>query len=88
MGGFAASRVLDVHGERMIARTSEPGFRIGLHGKDLDLALSSPRAPGVSLPGAAIARQLFNAGAAQGGEGLDHAASAHALRRLAAHPVA
>jgi len=40
MGGFAASRILEVHGERMIKRTFDPGFRIELHQKDLSLALA------------------------------------------------
>ena len=61
MGGFAASRVLEVHGERMIKRTFDPGFRIELHQKDLNLALASARAMGVSLPNTATAQELFNA---------------------------
>ncbi len=50
MGGFASSRILELHGERMIARTFDPGFRIDLHRKDLGLALSGARALGLSLP--------------------------------------
>ena len=60
MGGFASSRILEVHGERMIKRTFDPGFRIELHQKDLNLALSSARALGVSLPNTATAQELFN----------------------------
>ena len=41
MGGFASSRILEVHGERMIKRTFDPGFRIELHQKDLNLALAT-----------------------------------------------
>ena len=70
MGGFASSRILEVHGERMIKRTFDPGFRIELHQKDLNLALSSARALGVSLPNTATAQELFNACAAHGGQGL------------------
>ncbi|AHG89444.1 2-hydroxy-3-oxopropionate reductase [Gemmatirosa kalamazoonensis] len=88
MGGFASSRVLEVHGARMIARTFEPGFRIALHQKDLGLALSSARAVGVSLPNTATAQELFNACAAQGGGGWDHSAMVRALERLADFEVA
>ena len=83
MGGFAASRILEVHGERMIRRTFEPGFRIGLHQKDLNLALSAARSLGVSLPNTANAQELFNACAAHGGRGWDHSAMVRALETLA-----
>ena len=83
MGGFASSRVLEVHGERMIRRSFEPGFRIELHQKDLDLALGTARALGVSLPNTATAQQLFNACVAQGGQRWDHSAMVRALERLA-----
>ncbi|MFL6698229.1 MAG: 2-hydroxy-3-oxopropionate reductase, partial [Vitreoscilla sp.] len=78
MGGFAASRILEVHGERMIKRTFDPGFRIGLHQKDLNLALASARALGVSLPNTATAQELFNACAAHGGAAWDHSAMVRA----------
>ena len=83
MGGFAASKILEVHGERMVKRTFEPGFRIELHQKDLNLALSSARALGVSLPNTATAQELFNSCAAHGGKGWDHSAMVKALERLA-----
>ena len=83
MGGFAASRVLEVHGERMIKRTFNPGFRIELHQKDLGLALSGARALGLSLPNTATAQELFNGCVAQGGAGWDHSAMVRALERLA-----
>lgn len=83
MGGFASSRTLEVHGERMVKRTFNPGFRIELHQKDLNLALSSARALGVSLPNTATAQELFNACAAQGGRGWDHSAMVRALETLA-----
>jgi 2-hydroxy-3-oxopropionate reductase len=83
MGGFAASRILEVHGERMIKRTFNPGFRIELHQKDLNLALSSARAIGVSLPNTATAQELFNACGAAGGKAWDHSAMVRALERLA-----
>ncbi len=83
MGGFAASRILEVHGERMINRTFNPGFRIELHQKDLNLALQSARAMGVSLPNTATAQELFNACAANGGSAWDHSAMVRALEKLA-----
>ena len=83
MGGFAASRILEVHGERMIKRTFDPGFRIGLHQKDLNLALASARALGVSLPNTATAQELFNSCVAHGGEAWDHSALVRALEKLA-----
>jgi 2-hydroxy-3-oxopropionate reductase len=87
MGGFAASRVLEVHGERMIKRTFDPGFRIALHQKDLNLALSNARAVGLALPNTATAQELFNACAAHGGAGWDHSALVRALELLANHEV-
>jgi 2-hydroxy-3-oxopropionate reductase len=87
LGGFAASRVLEVHGERMLKRTFDPGFRIELHQKDLGLALSGARALGVSLPNTATAQELFNACAAAGEGKRDHSALVKALERLAAHEV-
>jgi 2-hydroxy-3-oxopropionate reductase len=83
MGGFAASRILEVHGERMVKRTFDPGFRIELHQKDLNLALSSARAIGVSLPNTATAQELFNSCAAHGGGGWDHSAMVRALEKMA-----
>jgi 2-hydroxy-3-oxopropionate reductase len=83
MGGFAASRILEVHGERMVKRTFNPGFRIELHQKDLNLALSSARKMGLSLPNTATAQELFNACAAHGGKAWDHSAMVRALEKLA-----
>ncbi len=88
MGGFAASRILEVHGERMIKRTFNPGFRIALHQKDLALALAGGRALGVSLPQTAGAAQLMQACAANGMAELDHSALVRALELMANHPVA
>ena len=88
MGGFAASRVLEVHGERMVKRTFDPGFRIELHQKDLNLALSSARALKMSLPNTATAQELFSACQAQGGGKWDHSAMVKALEALANHQVA
>jgi len=83
MGGFASSKILEVHGERMINRTFDPGFRIELHQKDLSLALSSAKAIGVSLPNTASAQELFNSCAAHGGKSWDHSAMVKALEKMA-----
>jgi 2-hydroxy-3-oxopropionate reductase len=88
MGGFAASRVLEVHGERMIKRTFNPGFRIKLHQKDLNLALQGARALGVALPNTASTAQLMQACAANGLADMDHSALVQALELMAAHRVA
>jgi len=88
MGGFAASRVLEVHGERMISRTFEPGFRIALHQKDLGIALSEARELGMSLPNTATAQELFNSCVAHGGAAWDHAAMVRALEIMADHAIA
>jgi 2-hydroxy-3-oxopropionate reductase len=88
MGGFAASRILEVHGERMIRRTFDPGFRIELHQKDLNLALQGARAMGVSLPNTATAQELFNSCIANGGAKWDHSGMVKALERMANHDVA
>jgi 2-hydroxy-3-oxopropionate reductase len=88
MGGFAASRILEVHGERMIKRTFAPGFRIRLHQKDLGLALQGARELGLSLPQTANAAQLMQACAANGMADLDHSALVKALELMAGHEVA
>jgi 2-hydroxy-3-oxopropionate reductase len=88
MGGFAASRILEVHGERMIKRTFDPGFRIRLHQKDLNLALTGARELGVALPQTANAAQLMQACAAHGLADMDHSALVQALEIMSEHAVA
>lgn len=88
LGGFASSRVLEVHGQRMIDRSFDPGFRIRLHQKDLGLALEAARSLGVALPNTAATQELLNACSARGGADQDHAALVRALETLADHPVA
>jgi 2-hydroxy-3-oxopropionate reductase len=88
MGGFASSRILEVHGERMIKRTFNPGFRIELHQKDLNLALQGARSLGVALPNTANAAQLMNSLAANGGGALDHSALIKAIELLSGHEIA
>lgn len=87
MGGLATSRILEVHGERMIKRGFDPGFRIELHQKDLNLALSNARDLGLSLPGTASAQQLFSACVAHGGKAWDHSAIVRALEIMAGHVI-
>jgi 2-hydroxy-3-oxopropionate reductase len=83
MGGFASSKILELHGDRMVKRTFDPGFRIALHQKDLNLALGAAKQMGVSLPNTATCQELFNACAAHGGSGWDHSAMVKALEMLA-----
>jgi 2-hydroxy-3-oxopropionate reductase len=83
MGGFAGSKILEVHGERMVKRTFDPGFRIELHQKDLNLALNSARSLGVALPNTATAQELFNSCSAHGGKSWDHSAMVRALEMMA-----
>ncbi|HAU5598834.1 TPA: 2-hydroxy-3-oxopropionate reductase, partial [Citrobacter freundii] len=87
MGGFASSRILEVHGERMIKRTFEPGFKIALHQKDLNLALQSAKALSLNLPNTATCQELFNTCAANGGSQLDHSAMVQALELMANHKL-
>jgi 2-hydroxy-3-oxopropionate reductase len=87
MGGFASSRILEVHGERMTKRTFNPGFRIELHQKDLNLALATAQSLGVPLPNTATNMQLFNACAAHGGKAWDHSGMVRALEIMANHEI-
>ena len=87
MGGFASSKILEIHGQRMLDRTFDPGFRIRLHQKDLDLALSNAREMGVSLPNTANAQELLNSCAAHGNSDLDHSAMVTALEKMADHQI-
>lgn len=88
MGGFASSKILEVHGERMIKRTFAPGFRIELHQKDLNLALDGAKTLGLSLPNTATAQQMFSACVANDGAGWDHSALVRALEIMGNHEIA
>lgn len=87
MGGFASSKILEVHGERMVNRTFDPGFRIELHQKDLNIALQGAKELGVSLPNTATAQEMFNSCSANGGATQDHSAMVKALELLANHKI-
>jgi 2-hydroxy-3-oxopropionate reductase len=86
MGGFASSRILDVHGQRMIDHAFTPGFRIRLHQKDLSLALSAAREMGMALPNTAVAQQMFSVVVSQGGADQDHSALVRAIEQMAGMP--
>lgn len=87
MGGFASSKILEVHGERMINGTFDPGFRISLHQKDLNLALEGARALNINLPNTATAQELFNTCASLDGLNWDHSAMIKALEHMANHSI-
>jgi len=87
MGGFASSRILEVHGQRMVDRKFDPGFRIELHQKDLNLALQGAKSLQISLPNTATCQELFNSCAAHGGSKWDHSAMVRALELLANHEI-
>ncbi len=87
MGGFASSKILEVHGQRMLDRTFDPGFRIRLHQKDLNLALSTGQEINAVLPNTAIAQELFNCCTANGDSDLDHSAMVTALEKMASHQL-
>ena len=82
MGGLATSRILDILGDRMVTRNFEPGFRIALHQKDLNLALGAAKSMGLALPATANAQQLFSACVSHGGAAWDHSAMVRALEKL------
>ncbi|SRR5579875_159248 len=87
MGGFASSRILEVHGQRMIDHKFDSGFRMELHQKDLNLALSAARMLQISLPNTATCQELFNSCTAHGGDKWDHSGMARALEWLANHEI-
>ena len=82
MGGLATSRILDILGDRMVKRTFDPGFRIALHQKDLNLALGAAKQLGLALPATSTAQQLFSACVSHGGAAWDHSGMVRALEKL------
>jgi len=83
IGGFASSRVLEIHGERMINRAFDPGFRVELHHKDLNIALSNAHALGINLPNTTATLELLNTCIAQGDAKLDSSVMIRSLEKLA-----
>ncbi|MBE7418778.1 MAG: 2-hydroxy-3-oxopropionate reductase [Ideonella sp.] len=82
LGGLATSRILEILGDRMVKRTFDPGFRIALHQKDLNLALGAAKSLGLALPATSTAQQLFSACVAHGGAAWDHSGMVRALEKL------
>jgi len=87
IGGFASSKILEIHGERMIKRKFDPGFRIELHRKDLGLALEGARQLNISLPNTAACHELMNSAVASGGAQWDHSGLVRVLEKLANHEI-
>lgn len=87
MGGFAGSRILEIHGERMIRHAFNPGFRMELHQKDLDIVLAEAQALGVNLPNTVATRELFATGIADGGAMQDSSAVVQVLEKMAGHQI-
>ncbi len=87
MGGFASSKILEVHGERMVNGAFDPGFRIALHQKDLNLALEGARELKVNLPNTSTAQELFNTCASLGGSNWDHSAMIRAIEHMSNHTI-
>jgi 2-hydroxy-3-oxopropionate reductase len=83
LGGFAQSRILDVHGQRMLERNFKPGFRVRLHQKDLNIGLSTGKNLGVPLPATAIVQEAFTALQGLGRGDQDHSALVTLLEDLA-----
>lgn len=83
LGGFAQSRILDQHGQRILDRNFAPGFRVRLHQKDLGIALSAGKAYGVPLFATALVHEAMGSLIAQGHADLDHSALARLVESLA-----
>ena len=82
LGGFAQSRILDLHGNRMLQRNFQPGFKMKLHRKDMSIVLNTARELGLALPTSAVVAELMNAAIANGGAELDHSALVTMLEKL------
>lgn len=61
LGGFAYSRILENHGQRMLERNFKPGFKSWMHEKDLNIVMQTAHELGLCLPGSAATAQMFNA---------------------------
>ncbi len=82
LGGFAQSRILDLHGQRIIDNNYKPGFKVKLHRKDMNIALQTGRELSVPLPGSALVASQMDAILARGDGELDHSALALFLSQL------
>jgi 2-hydroxy-3-oxopropionate reductase len=81
MGGFAGSRILEVHGKRMLDNDYTPGFKTKLHQKDINIVMQTAKELGLALPGAALVMQHLNALMGTGGAELDSAAVMKIIER-------
>lgn len=82
MGGYAQSRVLEVHGKRMTDRNFVPGGKVRSHKKDIEIVMAVARELGICLPGTALASHLWNAVVAQGGIDWDHSSMVKVLESM------
>jgi 2-hydroxy-3-oxopropionate reductase len=82
MGGFAQSRILELHGQRMIDGTFDPGFALRLHRKDLNIALETARELDIVLPNTATTMQLMETAVSRGMGNKDHSVLFCALNDL------
>lgn len=87
MGGFAGSRILEVHAQRMLSHTFTPGFKLELHHKDLAIALDGAKRLQMALPHTALCQEMFNAALAAGDGALDDSALLKVLEGLANHQL-
>jgi len=83
LGGFAQSRILELHGQRMLDRNFKPGFKVRLHQKDLNIALSTGKALGVPLPATAMVQEAFTALRGLGRDDYDHSGLVTLIEDLA-----
>ncbi len=82
LGGFAQSRILELHGNRMLQRNFQPGFKVKLHRKDMAIILNTARELGLALPASSLVAEMMNALIANGGGDLDHSALVTMLEKL------
>lgn len=82
MGGFAGSKIMEVHGKRMLDNDFKPGFKVGLHQKDMRIVMETAHQLGVALPAAALVTQHLNALMGTGDTDLDSAAIVKVVKRM------
>ncbi|OIR19830.1 2-hydroxy-3-oxopropionate reductase [mine drainage metagenome] len=82
MGGFAGSKIMEVHGKRMLDNDFKPGFKVGLHQKDMRIVMETAHQLGIALPAAALVTQHLNALMGTGDTSLDSAAVVKVIERM------
>jgi 2-hydroxy-3-oxopropionate reductase len=82
MGGFAGSKIMEVHGKRMLDNDFKPGFKVGLHQKDMRIVMETAHQLGVALPAASLVAQHLNALMGTGDTDLDSAAIVKVVARM------